>query len=118
MLYLPRLFVYHAGCRQESESYKMLLIMEYKLLYYITYPSMIATIISGSLLGIFSITFAWLHVKLLLIFVMLIFHFGNSIFYRRFKNHKNTRSHRFFRIINEIPAILMVAIVFLVVLQS
>jgi protoporphyrinogen IX oxidase len=119
MLYLPRLFVYHceaeAGSRQ-SETFK---VMERRLLRAIINPAMIAAWLLGLGLafggGWFS--FHWLQAKVLLVLVLSAVHGFLARWVRDFAADRNRHSQKFFRIINEVPAVLMVAIVILAVVK-
>lgn len=117
MLYLPRLFVYHADKAAGSESSEMLKVMEHRLLRYIINPAMIMTFIFGGMLlfipGIF--TFGWLHIKLTLVFFLAGFHGMCSRWRKDFAADRNTKSAKFFRIANEVPTLIMIVIVLLAV---
>lgn len=117
MLYLPRLFVYHADKAPGSESSEMLKIMEHRLMRYIINPAMIATFILGGLLlfmpGIFEM--GWLHIKLTLVFLLAGFHGMCSRWRKDFAADRNSKSAKFFRIANEVPTVMMIAIVYLAV---
>jgi putative membrane protein len=120
MLYLPRLFVYHtqvAVGSAESERFK---IMERKLLRMIINPAMIATWIFG-LLQIWLIPGIleehWLHAKLALVIVMSGLHGYFATCMKKFARDANDKSERFYRILNEVPAVLMALIVILVIVQ-
>jgi len=119
MLYLPRLFVYHceaeAGSRQ-SETFK---VMERRLLRAIINPAMIATWVLGLWL-VFDGGFlkaGWLHGKLVLVLILSGIHGFLSRAVRDFAADRNARSQRFYRIINEIPTVLMIGIVILVIVK-
>lgn len=120
MLYLPRLFVYHAGLPAgsviQSETFK---IMERRLLKAIMTPALIATWILGLTLAWQSDAFAspWLHAKLLLVVAMSGLHGWFSKMVKDFAADRNTRDARFYRIVNEVPTVLMILIVLLVVLK-
>ena len=119
MLYLPRLFVYHCeaeiGSRQ-SETFK---VMERRLLRAIINPAMIATWVLGLWLawdqGYFRS--GWLHTKLLLVVALSAVHGLFSRWVRDFAADRNAHSQKFYRIINEVPTLLMIAIVLLVILK-
>jgi putative membrane protein len=119
MLYLPRLFVYHTETKPGSESSERFKVMERRLLRGIVNPSMIAVWILGPLLAWLTGTYLdlWLQMKVVLVVAMS----GMQGFYARcvkdFAADRNTRSARFYRIINEVPALLMVVIVILVIVQ-
>jgi putative membrane protein len=117
IFYLPRLFVYHSKVNPKSESDKIFKIMEKKLLKIIMNPAMIATFIFGFWL-IFMIGFQkWLHLKILLVLILAGFHGFLAKCRKDFEKSQNKHSEKFYRIINEIPTLLMVAIVFLAVLK-
>lgn len=117
MLYLPRLYVYHADKAVGSEASEMLKVMERRLLRYIINPAMIATFVFGGLLllqpGIFA--FGWLHIKLTILFFLAGFHGLCSCWRKDFAADRNTKSARYFRIANEVPTVMMVVIVLLAV---
>jgi putative membrane protein len=119
MLYLPRLFVYHCdaeiGSRQ-SETFK---VMERRLLRAIINPAMIATWVLGLWLahesGLFKA--GWLHAKFALVIAMSAIHGFNVRWVRAFSEDRNVHSQKFYRIVNEVPAVLMIGIVILVVVK-
>jgi len=119
MLYLPRLMVYHTGVAVGSEASETFKVMERRLLKAIINPAMIATWVFGLWLAWQGGFFAdgWLHAKIALVLVMSGFHGFLSRWVRAFAADANTRSARFYRIANEVPTALMVAIVLLVVLK-
>ena len=120
IFYLPRLFVYHAMTEDEPgrERFRT---MERKLYRGIMNPSMIATLIFGTWLIALNpghyLEQGWLHVKLLLIAVLVAYHLWCGHFVRLFRDERNTRNHVFFRVINEAPVLLLVAIILLAVLR-
>ena len=119
MLYLPRLFVYHAQVgpgTPQSETFK---VMEFRLLRFISTPSMIVVWITGPWLAYWGGWFesGWLHGKILLVVLMSGVHGMLAVSTRRFARDANTRSVRFYRILNEVPAVLMVGIVILVIVK-
>jgi len=121
MLYLPRLFVYHCDVKRgtaESERFK---VMEYRLLKFIINPAMIATWIFGVLLaatpGIIDWTAGWWHVKLLSVILMTGAAGALSARRRAFMMDRNTKSQRYFRILNEVPTVLLIIIVIMVIVQ-
>jgi putative membrane protein len=119
LLYLPRLFVYHceseAGSKQ-SETFK---VMERRLLKAIINPAMTVTWLAGLYLAWAGHWFSagWLHGKLLLVLILSGVHGFFSRCVGDFAADRNTRSQRFYRIINEVPTILMIGIVILVVVK-
>lgn len=121
MLYLPRLYVYHCGVEAGTESSEMLKVMERRLLRAIINPAMIATFIFGGLLltvpGLVDWGAWWIYAKLTLVFGMGALHGSFSKWRRDFEMDRNTRPARFYRIMNEAPTLLMIAIVLLVVIK-
>jgi putative membrane protein len=120
LLYLPRLYVYHCQAKLNSEMYKTFAIMEYKLLKVIMNPAIIAVFILGLLLawvnGIKALG-GWFHVKLLLVIVLAGIH-GLLAFHRKqFALGQNKKSATYYRILNEVPAVIMVLVIFLAVLK-
>lgn len=120
LLYLPRLFVYHADAPAGSERAEMLKVMERRLLRVIMNPAMIAAIVLGALLiqpaGGFGIG-GWLHLKIVLVIALAALHMMMGAWRRAFEADRNTRPARFFRIVNEVPTVLMIAIVILAVVR-
>lgn len=121
LLYLPRLFVYHCDTASgsiESERFK---VMELRLHKQIMTPAMIATWLFGLLLaatpGIIDWSAGWWHVKLTAVILMSGVHGVLSARRRAFLEDRNTKSQRYFRIINEVPAVLMVIIVVMVIVK-
>jgi putative membrane protein len=119
MLYLPRLFVYHtqvAPGTPESERFK---VMETKLLKVIVNPSMVAVWLSGPLLAWVTGAYMdiWLQAKFVLVLVLSGAHGFFVRCWRDFQNDANTRPERFFRMVNEVPALLMIFIVILAVVK-
>jgi putative membrane protein len=120
LLYLPRLFVYHSLHQDQVELSKVFLLMEKRLIRIIMTPGLISTILTGLFL-LHSmpdyITFYWMQLKLFLVFLLSIVHCYFIHLYKTFVAGVNTKNDKFFRIINEIPTIIMVVIVILVVLK-
>lgn len=121
LLYLPRLFVYHALCEvgsQQSETFKL---MEYRLLKVIMNPAMIASWIFGLLMlyanwSYFSTTI-WIYIKILLVFALSGYHGVCSKHVKLFAKDENNKSDKFFRIFNEVPTIMMIIIIILAVVE-
>jgi putative membrane protein len=119
MLYLPRLFVYHAATVPGSEQSETFKVMERRLLTMIINPAMVVTWAVGLWLawdGGF-LGSSWFHAKLALVVVMSGLHGWFARFVRDFAADRNTRPQRFYRIINEAPTLLMILIVILVVVK-
>lgn len=119
MLYLPRLMVYHAEAQIGSIQSETFKVMERRLLKGIINPAMIATWVLGLYLAWYGFAFkgGWLHAKLLLVIILSGIH---GILVRRVKDFaadRNGRSARYYRILNEVPALLMVGIVILVIVK-
>ena len=120
MLYLPRLFVYHAGLppgsQVQSETFK---IMERRLLRAIMTPAMIATWILGLTLAWQSGFYAsyWLQMKVVLVLVLSGIHGWLARMVKDFAADRNRRGHRFYRVVNEVPTLLMILIVILAVVK-
>jgi putative membrane protein len=119
MLYLPRLFVYHCETQVGTPEYDRFKVMERKLMRVIINPSMIAVWVLGLTLAYVLNVWAegWFLAKLLLVTVLSALHGMLSRWRRDFEQGKNTRSQRFYRIVNEVPAVLMAFIVVLVVVK-
>ena len=118
LLYLPRIFVYHAGVGPgpQSEIFKT---MERKLLRFIMVPAMILAWITGLTLAVQGGHFhaPWFHSKLLAVALLTGVHFYDGYLQRAFAAGGNTRSSRFYRFYNEAPTVLMIAIVVLVIVK-
>lgn len=121
MLYLPRLYVYHCEAEPGSEFSEKLKIMERRLLRAIMNPAMIASLIFGGLLLANLDTDAWsdgwLHIKLLGVIGLIAIHGMMSKWRKDFAADANTRPQKFYRMMNEVPTILMIVIVIFVVVK-
>ena len=120
LLYLPRLFVYHNDTKNLSEMDKTFLLMEYRLLNFIMTPALVVTYILGLLLlydNIYFLSESYFLIKLFLVFCLTIFHFYLSILYKDFKKGYRIKKTKFYRIINEIPTLLMIFIILLVLVK-
>lgn len=120
MLYLPRLYVYHAGAAKGSELSETLKVMERRLLRAIINPAMIASFLFGGLM-IYAVPSllegGWLHAKLGLIVVMTGIHGAFSKWRKQFERDENTRAAKFYRVWNEVPTLLLILIVILVIVK-
>lgn len=121
MLYLPRLFIYHVDAEKGSVQSETFKIMERRLLKFIMTPAMIVSWVFGlSMLaanpGMMSGQ-GWMHVKLLLVVLMSGAHGMLAANVRKFANDQNVKTAKFFRIINEVPTVLMIIIVIMAVVQ-
>ena len=115
MLYLPRLFVYHAGVAPSSEQSETFKTMEQRLLRFIMTPAMIASWLLGIYLVLQGqyLAATWFHIKIVLVVAMSVLHGLLSHWARDFAHDRNPRSPKFYRIANEIPTLLLIAIVIL-----
>ncbi len=119
LFYLPRLYVYHAENIENKGFVEVVKIQEMKLLKYIGVPSMWSTIVTGSYLA-YSIGLsanAWLHAKIFLVVLLVIYFYSMEKYRVEFLEDRCTKSGKFFRIYNEIPTILMMIIVAMVVIK-
>ena len=117
LFYLPRLFVYHSTKEIGSDSSETFKVMEAKLLKIIANPSLIFVWISGLVLLGYKGLEIWLILKMFLVMAMTLFHFYLNFLRIGFEKDTNQKTEKFFRIINEIPTILLLVIVVLVVFQ-
>jgi len=121
LLYLPRIFVYHVENIEKKESIEIFKVMEKKLYFYIMYPAMVLSWIFGliliSIIGFSSLSFLWLKLKLLFVVLLTIYHFYLGKCLNKLKKDTNNTTSKFFRIINELPTILLILIVFIVIFK-
>lgn len=122
LFYLPRLYVYHAGAQPGSELSETLKVMEKRLLRIIMNPAMIASWVFGIILvfGFGVIDWSsdiWFHVKFLLVILLTVYHAFLARWRREFEEDRNRRPVSFYRVANEIPTVLMIAIVILVIVR-
>lgn len=117
LFYLPRLFVYHA-MSSDKISIERFKVMERKLFYGIMTPGALITIILGVWLWLdYGFNGQWLNIKIFLVFLLVIYHIYCFKYLIDFKHNKNNHSHIFYRWFNEVPVILLVAIILLVELK-
>lgn len=120
VLYLPRLFVYHAVSQAGSEQSETFKVMERRLLRFITTPAMIAAWIFGLILAFSVVNWGqagWFDAKLALVVILSGFTGLLTKWTKDFAADRNTRSQRFYRIANEVPTLLMIAVVILAVVK-
>ena len=121
LLYLPRIFVYHAQNNSEPIISEVFKIMEKKLFFYIMTPAMILSWLFGLLLiheiGFEQLGQIWMILKLVFVVLLTIYHFYLGSILNQFKLNLNQHSHKFFRYINEIPTILLILIIFVVIFK-
>jgi len=121
LLYLPRIFVYHVENSKKKETIEIFEIMEKRLYFYIMRPAMIATWFFGIILiyinGLETFSYLWLQTKLFLVILLTIYNEYLGICLKSFRLNTNTKTSKFFRIINEVPTILLILIVFIVIFK-
>ncbi len=120
LLYLPRLYVYHNDKKYLSDSDTTFLLMEYRLLKYIMHPALILTYVLGIVLtyeNSYLLSEKYFLLKLTLVLILSLFHIYLSILYKDFKKGYRYKKTKFYRIINEIPTLLMIAIVILITVK-
>ena len=121
LLYLPRIFVYHAQNKDDIQISDVFKVMERKLFFYIMTPAMILSWIFGLLLiheiGFKQLSQTWMLLKLFFVVLLTVYHFYLGKTLNQFKLDQNKHSHKFFRVINEIPTILLILIVFVVIFK-
>ena len=121
LLYLPRIFVYHVENLEKKEAIKIFEIMERRLYFYIMRPAMIATWLFGLILiyinGLEVFSELWMHLKLTLVIFLTIYHEYLGTCLKSLKLKTNTKTSKFFRIINEVPTIILILIIFIVIFK-
>ncbi|MGE0735835.1 MAG: protoporphyrinogen oxidase HemJ [Alphaproteobacteria bacterium] len=121
LLYLPRLFVYHAAAKPGSDQSETFKIMERRLLRAIMNPAMIATYIFGLALlftpGVVNWGTGWIYVKLILVAALTVLHHLYGLWRKDFERDANTRPAKFYKIANELPTLGMIAIVIMVIVK-
>jgi protoporphyrinogen IX oxidase len=121
LLYLPRLFVYHAASVKGSEQSETFKVMELRLLRFITTPAMVASWILGLILAFSGVidwrADGWFHAKLALVILLSAFHGACAKWTKDFAADRNTHDTHFYRIMNEVPTLLMMGIVILVIVR-
>ena len=121
LLYLPRIFVYHVENINDQNSINIFKIMERKLYFFIMMPAMLFSWFFGliliSILGFDILSIMWVQVKLIFVILLTLYHFYLGYILSKFRSDQNTKTSRFFRIINEVPTILLILIVFIVIFK-
>ena len=121
LLYLPRIFVYHVENSEKKETTEIFEVMEKRLYFYIMRPAMILSWLFGIILiyinGIDIFSQLWMHIKLGLVVVLTIYHEYLGICLKSLKLKTNTKTSKFFRIINEVPTIILIFIIFIVIFK-
>ena len=121
LLYLPRIFVYHVENSEKKETTDIFEVMEKRLYLYIMRPAMILSWLFGIILiyisGIDIFSQFWMHIKLGLVVLLTIYHEYLGICLKSLKLKTNTKTSKFFRIINEVPTIILIFIIFIVIFK-
>jgi len=121
LLYLPRIFVYHVENKQKKKATDIFEVMEKRLFFYIMRPAMIFTWIFGLILiylnGIEIFSQLWMQIKLVLVILLSAYNDYLGRCFASLKNNSNSRSSKFFRIINEIPTVMLIFIIFLAIFK-
>ena len=121
LLYLPRIFVYHVENSEKKETTEIFEVMEKRLYFYIMRPAMILSWLFGVILiyinGIDIFSQLWMHIKLGLVIVLTVYHEYLGICLKSLKLKTNTKTSKFFRIINEVPTIILIFIIFIVIFK-
>ena len=117
LLYLPRIFVYHAGTNVSEGTSNIFKTMERRLYYYISYPSAILVWITGLFMAYKLGLYLWLLLKFLLVIALTLYHINLGRYVSNFSTDKNQKSPKFYRLINEIPFLILFGILIFVVLK-
>ena len=121
LLYLPRIFVYHVENKEKKEATDVFEIMEKRLFFYIMRPAMIVSWILGLILiyinGIEIFSQLWMQLKIVLVILLSVYNDYLGKCLESLRNKTNIRSSKFFRIINEIPTVILIFVVFLVIFK-
>ena len=121
LLYLPRIFVYHVENLEKKETTEIFEVMEKRLYFYIMRPAMILSWLFGIILvyisGVDIFSQLWMHIKLGLVVLLTIYNEYLGICLKSLKSKNNTKSSKFFRIVNEVPTIILIFIIFIVIFK-
>lgn len=115
LFYLPRIFVNHAMI-EDVATHERLALMEYKLFRFMTPLGLLALATGGWLMS-YGFSGGWLHAKLALVFVLIVYHVYCGVLVKRFAAQRNVRSHVWYRVFNEAPVLLLFAVAFLAVVK-
>jgi len=121
LLYLPRIFVYHSQNNTQQIISEVFKVMEKKLFFYIMTPAMILSWAFGLILiheiGFDKLGQTWMILKLIFVTLLTLYHFYLGRILRQFREDSNTHTHKFYRLINEIPTLLLILIIFVVIFK-
>ena len=121
LLYLPRIFVYHSQNNTQQIISEVFKVMEKKLFFYIMTPAMILSWVFGLILiheiGFDKLGQTWMILKLIFVTLLTLYHFYLGRILRQFREDSNTHTHKFYRLINEIPTLLLILIIFVVIFK-
>ena len=121
LLYLPRIFVYHVENSEKKEITEIFEVMEKRLYFYIMRPAMILSWFFGIILiyinGLDILVHLWMHIKLGLVVFLTIYHEYLGICLKSLKLNTNTKTSKFFRIINEVPTVILIFIIFIAIFK-
>ena len=121
LLYLPRIFVYHSQNNTQQIISEVFKVMEKKLFFYIMTPAMVLSWVFGLILiheiGFDKLGQIWMILKLVFVVLLTFYHFYLGRILGQFKEDLNTRSHKFYRFINEIPTLLLILIIFVAIFK-
>ena len=121
LLYLPRIFVYHSQNNTQQDISEVFKVMESKLFFYIMTPAMILSWVFGLILiheiGFDKLGQTWMILKLVFVILLTFYHFYLGKILGQFRVNLNTHSHKFYRIINEIPTLLLILIIFVAIFK-
>ena len=117
LLYLPRIFVYHSMDETTSETSNVFKLMEKRLFYFIMYPSALIVWITGIYMAHALGLYGWLIIKFLFVILLTLYHVNLGKYLNDFANDKNKKKTRFFRMINEVPFVIMFIILVFVIIK-
>ena len=121
LLYLPRIFVYHVENSEKKEATEIFEVMEKRLYFYIMRPAMILSWFFGIILiyinGLDVFSQLWMHIKLSLVVLLTIYHEYLGMCLKSLRLNTNTKTSKFFRIVNEVPTIILIIIIFIVIFK-
>ena len=118
LFYLPRLYVYHAMAGDDTAGKERFKVMERKLFFGIMTPGGVLTILSGLWLWLgYGIAGGWLHAKVALVAILIVYHVYCGKLMLDFKHDRNRHDHVYYRWLNEFPTVLLLAIIVLVVVK-